>query len=357
MSFNKNVMSSLSRNGNVKWWEYQLLDVNDNLKKQLTCVLSHSQDFNALARIKSTATINITKDSEINFLTDRIKIIRCIKTPEGIYRFPFGVFLLSSPQETIDYGVTSIPIQCCDKLQILDWKKTRKIEVIPAGTSIDNEIARWLGTYQYTIPVSGKTTNSDKSFEGGTPYLDIINYFLEVINYTSLYLDQNGFYTAEPYVLPIDRQPDITYSTDDNYKILENIVVSELDSFGIANVFVRYVELSDGTGMRYEYENRNDNSIFSLQNFPYEIVSYEQLEDIADSDTLEAKTLRDASNATQKYSKLSFNTMIMPYHWYMTTVFVKYYDKINDKYSETSWSISNSLEDRMDHNTRKVVVF
>jgi hypothetical protein len=349
-------MSSLSRSGNIKWWEYQLLDSDDVFKKNLNCVISHSQDFNSLSRIKSTSTINITDDEDINFLTDRIKIIRCIKTLQGVYRYPMGVFLLSSPQKTINYGVVSRSIQCCDKLQILDWKKTRKIEVIPAGTNVDNEIARWLGTYQYTIPDSGKVTNSDKAFDGGTPYLDIVNYLLDIINYTSLYADQNGFYAAQPYVLPIDRVVDVTYTDTENHA-LESVVVEELNTFGIYNVFVRYVELSDGTGMRYEYENTNDDSQFALQNFPYEITSYEQLNDIADTDTLEAKTLRDANEATQSYSHLTFSTMIIPLHWYMTTVFVQYDTSINDKYSETSWNISSSLEDKMEHNTRKVVAF
>lgn len=356
MSFNQNVTSSLLKSGNVKWWEYQLLDSNDNFKKNLTSVMSHSQDFRALSRIKGIATINITDDADINYLTDRIKIINCIKTPNGTYKYPMGVFLLSSPQAIISGDKITRQIQCCDKSQILDWKKTRKIEVIPKGTNIDNEIARWLGTYQYTIPASGKVTNSDKSFEGGTPYLDIVNYLLEIINYTALYCDQNGFYAAQPYVLPIDRNIDISYLDTENHA-LENVITTELDTFGIYNVFIRYVEFSDGTGLRYEYENRNDNSPFALQKFPYEITSYEQLEDIADMNTLIEKARRDASAATQSYSKLNFTTMVMPLHWYMTTVFVKYGLNINDKYSETSWSIPDSLEDRMEHNARKVVVF
>lgn len=332
-------------------FEYKLYSKEGTFKKDLYNVESAQVDYGSLTRLKTSARIVMKEDPEIDYLTDMIKII-CVIDEE---RTSIGQFLISSPKRKIgDSGVIR-DCECYSLLKILDDDKTESRYTVLAGTNVINEVKRIIGnSYPFSITDSNLTTSTDKDWEIGTPKLDIINDLLEVVNYNSLTVDNDGVFVSTPYILPTDRTVEIIYE-DNEYSIIYEDMEEDIDMYDVPNVVVRYTNDPDiNPPLVAKYENNNPDSKTSTVQRGRKIYSFESVEDVSDLQTLQLITKKNAYQLNDKYSHIKFYTAINPKHGYLTCIQFKAYD-ISNTFIETDWSIDCQSGAAMTHSARRII--
>lgn len=341
------------QSGRKLTWRYDALDKDEVWKKTLHTVQSCIINYDSLSTLKASARIKMRDDPDIDFANDRIRVT-CIVTCGDVTReYAVGTYLICAPARTVEEYVAVRDIEAYSKLQIYEDDKVENRYILRQGTNIVNEVIRILGTKAYKITASEKTLQTDREWEIGTSKLTIINDLLEVVNYTSLRVSASGVFEADPYILPADRPVDFAYLDDCN-SILSPDVTDDIDLFSVPNVFVRYTNDPDAQLLRSIYVNDNPFSPTSTVSRARRITSCEEVQDIADQETLDGITRRDAALASQVYSNVTFGSGIMPLHGYLNTIRLKCGD-INGRYQETAWEIPCAAGEQMKHTVRKVV--
>lgn len=332
-------------------FKYELYNQDNIFKHDMYNILSVSISYNSLTRLKSSAKVTMEHDDRIDYINDQIRAICIINDIE----YPLGQFLISSPDKQKNGMTTIRECECFSKLMILDQSKLENRYLVTAGTNVVSEVKRLItDRYPYSIQDSILTTSVDREWEIGTPYLTVINDLLEVINFTSLRVDLSGVFTATPYVLPTDRQVEITYKDDEESIIFKDIKES-IDYFDVPNVFVRYTNDPDiFPPLRAVYENNNISSETSIIKRGRRIPNVEEVSDVSDLQTLTDICKKNAYSATDKYKIVEFESAINPIHEYMNCLNFSCYGE-GGKFIETSWDIDCKIDGKMKHRIRSVV--
>ena len=338
-------------------FEYKVLDRYDIYKFDLETVTDGSVDYKSLGTLKRSATLTFHYDNRVDPLKDRIQIFCIIKALGKVLRYSLGIFLISTPKQLINRSESVITSDLYSKLYILERAKAKDRYVVQAGTNVVNEVERIInmtGEYEKTrVTTSMQTTSKSREWAPGTSWLEITNDLLRSINYTSLHDDVDGYFIAQPYVEPSEREVEYEYLVGEDSVMLEE-VQNTLDLFDIPNVFIRYVSRIDGEPLVSLYINDNPNSSVSTVSREFEVTSSEEVEDAADQFTLDAMTKKDALNASSVYEHFGFSSAIMPFHGYLNSLYIKY-DDIEGQYQEMGWSIHLKFDGDMTHEVRKVV--
>lgn len=342
-------------------FRYDLLDKNDNKKGTLSEVVSGEVRMNSLADIKRVANFTLREESSISidWLNDRIQPFVMFKMPDGGWvEWSLGIFLLSSPTRRESYGQVYRDIEAYDGLQILLDDKFDTRYIITAGTNYIDAIKAILnsaGIYKINITSTVSTTRIDKEYEIGTSKLEVINELLKEINYTSLWVDENGYYTAKPYGLPYQQTPEYTYK-DDDISIMHPGAEEKLDLFNAPNKWIVVASNPASEPLTSVYVNDNPDSITSTVNRGRTIVDYREIDDIASQTDLDNYTQRIAYESSQVYGYITFRTAIMPFHSFLDVLQIEYSPLgILGKYQEISWTIPLEVGGQMEHVARKVV--
>lgn len=347
-------------------FRYELLNKNNVFKSELFNITSAAIDYGVFNDIRRTAKFRLQEFAAIpiDFLSDRIRPIMIVDMPamngkpKGKIEFPLGVFIMASPERIDeDNGITR-DIEAYDLSLILVEDKVTDMYTVTAGTNYKDaivEILRSAGITDYAIEDINKSVPRDLQFEVGTSKYSIINSLATNINYTPILVDVNGTFTCRPYVLPQDRSVDYVYD-DSELSIIMRGVSEELDTFNIPNRWIIVRTNSEEEPLRSVYTNTNPDSPTSTVNRGRVIADYRELEDIADQAALDDYTKRIASNASQIFGKSKFTTALMPMHDYHDVIQLKYSKLgIDDKYTETAWSMQLVAGGTMTHEIRKVV--
>ena len=277
--------------------------------------------------------------------------------------YPLGIFLLSSPERVEEGQKVFRDIEAYDGTIILDQDKFTERYIVKAKTRYDQAVIQILsgaGIKKYNIDQSDKVLSNDLEYEPGTPKIEAINDLLNAINYTPLWVDEWGYFTATRYIPPSDRGIDYEY-LDDELSVIENGISEEYDLFNVPNKWLVTYENVDGgedqkVFLQSVYENKNPDSPTSSVNLGRVIVDYRQVEDIADQAALNEYVKRIAFEASQVYGKIKFNTAIMPFHSYMDMIRIRNNTLgLDAVYTETSWKIPLAVGGRMEHEGRRVV--
>lgn len=340
-------------------FEYYLLDREDRPKKplkfsksnRLNNVTGGNISYSSLGRLKSSLEISMVdiEGSLIDYMNDRIQVIANIDhTP-----YSLGVFLICSPNREIDSTHTERKLTCYSKLKILDNDKVTSNYYLPSNANVINAVIRLLGNNPYRISSCDKTTSTEREWPVGTSKLDIINDLLDVINYQSLVVDNDGYFTTSKYVQPQDRIVDIKYIEGEN-SVISPKMTEDFDFFDVPNIFIRCtndVNISPPLVATYPIQSTNEPVTLDgrLPN-----VDIKEVADVADIETLYEICKRDAESARSVYSHLQFSTEINTKHGYLNCIEVDCMG-IHDKYIETSWSFNLEAGALMEHTVRKVV--
>lgn len=345
----------LKQNGRTVSFRYELLDKNDVFKKNLGTITRCVVRYSSLSQLKISAEISMREDVSVNYQTDRIRPICIISKGNQSMEFPLGIFLISSPNRDIKNTMITREMQLYSKLYLYSEDRVDTRHYVTKGTNVIAEVKRLLGTPKITIPDSAYTTSTNREWEIGTSKLEIINDLLDSANYTSLRVNPDGYYVAEPYVLPSDREIDIEY-VDDIKSVLSPNMTERLDLFNVPNKFIGYLNNPDAPVLRSVYTNTNPESITSTTYTGRVKAELIEVLDVVNQSVLDEMVLRSAYNASQIYSHVEFETAIMPIHDYMNVIYLKHKDILQGKYTETNWEIECKAGTYMKHIARKVVM-
>jgi hypothetical protein len=354
-------LHGITGNRGLVKFRYELLD-NTDTKQGEVAVQSGRTALNSLAEIKRTAVFQITEQEgqDIDWLNDRIQPVFCLQMPDkGFAEWPLGIFLLPSPNRKDENNKIKRNIEAYDTSQILKEDKFTDRYRIAAGTKYTDAIISILssaGIWKIKIIDHVGTLAADKEFEIGTTKLQAINQLLSEINYTSLWVDENGYFVARPYALPSSREAEYEYRNND-ISIIHPGSTESLDIFGLPNQWVRYVSNPDkGVTLRSVYTNDLASSPTSTVNRGRKIVDIESVDDMYDQSTLDAYVKRVACEASQVYAKFDFSTALMPHHSFLDCLFLEHtLYGASDKYIEYSWSMELQAGGKMTHSCRRVI--
>lgn len=329
-------------------FSYELLDEKLKFIKHIN-PLECSIDYDGLSTLKLSTNLTI-KDDEYNY-NDKHILIKNDK--KAIATALISTNLRNRHEKTR-------VLTCYDRCIILQQDKLTDSIVIPAFTNIVRYISTMLKDYDnaFSLIESNATNKADIFFKIGTPKIEVINYLLNMINYSSLLTNQHGIFYAQKYVLPSERNIEISYTDDKQTSIVYKNVNQELDLFNVPNVFVRVTNnAAINPALKATYENNNPDSIVSTNSRGRKIVDFKEVDNVADSDTLFAITKRDAYQASDIYENIDIETAINTEHWYLNCVSLdlKTYN-INDKYIEIGWNIDTlKAGGKMKHRLRRVI--
>ena len=190
-------------------FSYELLD---NRLKSIKNIYpkSCSIDYDSLATLKISANITI-KDDEKNYNDMNIAIKDNDET--------IATVLVSTSSR--DRHAKTRTLTCYDRCIVLEQDKLTDSIVIPAFTNIVKYVSNMLKEYDtaFSLIESNATNKADIFFQVGTSKIEVINYLLNLINYSSLLTDKHGVFYAQKYVLPSERNIEITYTDDINTSI------------------------------------------------------------------------------------------------------------------------------------------
>lgn len=339
---------------------YDLLNRYDMKLGELTAHPGNKVTMNSLAEIKRTAVFKISEQEaqDIDWLNDRIRPVFLLRMPDGRYaEWPLGVFLISSPTRR-DERVIKREIEAYDASLILLEDCFDDRYRIASGTKYTTAIIAIMnaaGIVKINITDHAGTLSTDKEFEIGTTKLEAVNQLLTEINYTSIWVDENGYFISRPYVLPSDREAEYSYRNDE-LSVIHPGSTEEFDLFAVPNKWVRVVSNPDKTALVSRYSNDLPTSLTSTTNRGRNIVDYATVDDIVDQATLDAYTKRVAYAGSQIYGKFVFDTALMPHHSFYNCLFVEHSDfDIAAKYMESSWEMELQPGGKMKHSCRRVI--
>ena len=210
-NLDKNIINMLHSNREISF-KYNLLDYNDIKIGELTSE-GGNIGLNSLAQIKRKGSFNF-KENELNdvdWLNDRIQPVFILNKT---YEYPLGVYIISSPTRSLKRKSIFRKVDAFDTSLILLEDKFDNRYRIVSGTNYVTAITQIIGSagiWKVNIPSTSATIKTDKEFEIGFSKLEAVNYLLQEINYTSIWVDELGNITANPYILPTDRIVEYTY--------------------------------------------------------------------------------------------------------------------------------------------------
>lgn len=275
------------------------------------------------------------------------------------HEFPLGIFIISAPSKTLSKMKIHREVECFDtSLVLLEDKFDNRYRIIKDTNYITaiTQIIGSAGIWKINIPYIDAKIKTDREFEIGTSKLEAVNYLLQEINYTSIWVDELGNFTANPYILPNDRIVEYSYKTDDMSIIVPDSSIEEMDLFSVPNKWVVVATNPETEPLVSRFINDNGGSPTSTINRRRTIVDFREVDNIASQEILDEYIRRIAYESSNVYGKFIFDTALMPHHSYMDSLYCEHSILgIQNKYIETSWEMELKAGGKMSHSARRVI--
>lgn len=267
---------------------------------------------------------------------------------------PLGVFIPTTP--TVKGGVNkSVEIECYDLAVILKNDAITERLYFEAGTKYTEAIAGVLlsaGITEYSIADSDAIFLVGRSFEIGTPKIEIVNTLLDEINYRDIYFDRNGIAMCIPFEEPQLNSDTIIYKDKLSAEYSETF-----DLYNIPNVFVATVANPDNDSVLTSvYVNDNPASSLSTVNRRngQRVVKTYTPDNISSQADLDAYVYRKAFEESQVYKSRTINTALNPNHDVYNTVFLDS-DNLKGLHDDIGYTMQLTAGGSMQHNLREVI--
>lgn len=244
--------------------------------------------FTGNAEVKSTITLTIEPDADVNWLTDMLSVVRV----DNADRVPLGLFNITTcPRSLDENGSETQELTGYDQgyslrnLSVLERSLT-----IRAGTRYTTAIREQLlasGINVVSIIDTNEVLMTDHAWETGTTRYAVVSALLAEINYRDIYFDGSGVAVAEPWAPASINTRTHRYGAAET-TLLRIPMSVQADTFDAANVFVDIVSSADlDAELRAVAENVNPTSPLSIMRRGRRIVSVETVEGIASQTALE----------------------------------------------------------------------
>lgn len=353
------VYRALTSNRTLRF-RYDRLSKTNGLLGEFPGVMRGSVNHRGLADIKRTGRFTIEHSDEVDWLNDRIRPWVQLQMPDGEWiEWPQGLFLLSSPVKSVDNsGLAVRQIDAYDQTVMLINDKVTDRYHAAAGAVVTTAVRTVLSSARIaniSVTPSDKILPAAMEWEPGTRKLTIVNQLLSAINYQSVWFDSSGSAVCQPYIAPSETAPGWDYYDDVRSVIVPGAEL-HAELFDVPNRWVLYVSNPERDPLRSEYTNISPTSPTSTVSRGFTSVDYRQENNVVDQETLDAKVLRIAEEASQVYEYVTFSSAIMPIHEHMDIINLRYTElDVGDRHQEMEWSFDLEAGSTMKHSVRRLI--
>ncbi|MFD1675400.1 hypothetical protein [Alicyclobacillus fodiniaquatilis] len=317
-------------------------------------------------QIKRSATLTVKDDGQINWPQDRIQVYAQLCVPPGRIlagqysgawvEWPQGIFLLSSPTRKYQGLNRYRDVQAYDAMQVLtDVGFTARCIINEGDNYVEfvKGILTDAGITKINIDPCDKTIPTWMDWSPDTSRLDVANQLLQLINYQTLHVDENGYFTSHPYQTPQVRPEEYVYTTDDQSVIFTG-ATDTADYFSVPNTWIGVVSEPNDLYLTYTYTNDDPNSPTSTVSRGHAVTKYIDVQ-ATDLDSLQGLVQQQASKDSMIH-QVSFSTAIMPIHSYDDVYHFTHKNLgIDSKFEEQSWTMPLQAGGQMQHVANEVV--
>lgn len=221
-------------------FRYVVVDWSFNEIGEIHDIVDGSITRNALSDLKESATLNYENTFELASIGNNlVRVYFDAGSDVDKESLALGTFIVSTPTQTISDTGTSGSATCYSLLKVLQDSHLDSFLTVPSGTNVV-EYAKAIITganLRCNATPSAYVTSSDCSFQAGEDtLLDVVNWCLNVANYSSPRLDGYGTVILKPYTPPSEKTPVRTY--DESSKVMFPSMGHELDGFSVPNKVV-----------------------------------------------------------------------------------------------------------------------
>lgn len=273
--------------------------------------------------------------------------------------YPLGRYCVTTERPGFQNSVKVMEIEAYSLLWILTQCKTEEVRTWTAGTEYTEVISGLLleaGFTAYEIEETDAVLATDRAdWDIGTEFIEIINDLLAEINYNPLFADFDGVIRGTKYRAPtLDT---VTHSyTSGKDSVIRADYDSELDRFGVANVFIAICDSPEfEQTLRAEAVNNDPLSPYSVVNLGRRVPHIERLDNTPDLATLQDTADKLRAQSLETNEKIEITTAIMPDHGANETLLVEV-GELAGVYRETGFEIELSPVGQMKHKAVRVIV-
>lgn len=274
--------------------------------------------------------------------------LRPVLIKNGI-EYPLGTYMvMASPEKLSDTGST-YSVEAYDETMILKQAAFTERTNYTAGTRYLTVINSMLTACGFARVIENQTEAvlaTDVEIAPGRTYLEVINEFLDGINYEHVHVDGKG----NIYIQAIKDKmtADHIYSGKKNMSIIPPITRTT-DIYSLPNVITGVVSLPEmDEPMVYTKENINPDSKISIPSRGYRVVKIINLNNIADESTLQSYIDQKYYEYSQITEQIEIDTTVEGNHSFGDTVQIDS-DLISGLYNEIQWEIRLGSNGTMKH--------
>lgn len=292
--------------------------------------------------------------ADINWATDRLCPVLVM---DGV-EHRMGVFVVTSADPAFTDRGEIWTVEGYSVLYLAERTLLEGTYTIPAGANYIGAVQELLilaGIADYESAATELVLASDRSFEMGTPVLEIINLLLAEINYNPAWVDLEGVVHLTPYAAPSHDNIAHVYRVGEDSIVLSGHSVSS-DRFGKANVFKAVCSSPDlDAPLVAVSENNDPSSPFSIENLGGRVLHVETVDSVPDLATLQAIADRLMMESKQTEEIVSFTTGLDAGHDAFATVALDL-GSVSGIFTEIEWRCGLDASGTMSHRARRVVL-
>jgi hypothetical protein len=293
-------------------------------------------------------------------ITDSIKMLRAGADGEKWAEFSLGTFLLEAPVWTMTPTGLKRIINAFDQTAILVDDAIDSRYVVEEGDNYITKVQEILISSGFPLTAmqltpTGLEFTAQRSWNVGTPKIEIINNMLEAISYNQLWFNGNGIVIVEPYIQPVNRSVEYAYSTD-LLSVMEPIMERTTNRFEIPNKVIVGRSNPKTNGIeKATWTNTKFSSPTSYAKRGNRWKTFVDLNiDAADTDSLQAIADKTGIEKSQKAETVKLYTSLMPMHAHLDCVTITANRiKITGKHIQYERTFPLSPDGRMEHIYRK----
>lgn len=287
----------------------------------------------------------MTDGFEWNMFSDRLQPVLI---EDGVESSLGRFMIIAAPENLAETG-NYYNIEAYDETMLLKQAAATSRKFFNTGTAYMTAIEQMLTECGFANVIrdeSSATMQISREFAVGTTYLEIINTFLEEMNYNPVHTDVNGY-----VVLTAKEQrgtADFVYRDRAEFKLVGTIE-RDMDIYEKPNVLVGVISNPQTTPTVYTRENTDPASILSIYQRGYKVVKVYKMNNMASQADLEAFIDAELLKAMQTTETVNFETLAEAGHEFGSTVQLAT-DLIEGLYTETFYQIDIAVNrSRMRH--------
>ena len=283
---------------------------------------------------------------EFDMFSDRI---RPVLIRDGVEEY-FGIYMvIANPQNLSDTGST-YEIEAYDETMILKQAGYTQRTLYAAGTKYTAVIGAILTACGFTdvfMTDSDAVLPADVEIAPGKTYLEVINSFLDGINYEHVHADSFGRILIRPIVNK--ETADHVYTN----RIIPPITRTT-DIYKLPNVLVGMASDPDRNPLYCIRENTDPRSAISIPRRGYRVMETYNVRNIADQDTLEAYIEQKFLETSQITETVDMETSLEGNHEHGDSVQLKT-ALLSGLFNEIEWSVDFGVNGIMRHKLERRV--